>query len=227
MTDTAPSGIAILEGFEALEPEARRLAESQARPVSASAGQVLFRAGGPCQAYLVVEEGVVRVQKTAASGREIVLYRVEAGQTCVLTTACLLGRRDYDAEGIAETDIRALALPVPAFESLMAGSAAFRRFVFQSYASRVSDLLLLIEEVAFGRIDARLAQCLLARQDGAGRIAATHQELAVELGTAREVVSRQLKEFERQGWVRLARGRLDLVQPRALAGLAESKDSAR
>jgi CRP/FNR family transcriptional regulator len=227
MTDPVPSWIESIEGLSALEPEARRQAEAQARPIRAPAGQVLFRAGGPCQAYLVVQDGVVRVQKTAASGREIVLYRVEAGQTCVLTTACLLGRRDYDAEGIAETDLRAIALPVPAFDALMAGSAAFRRFVFQSYASRVSDLLLLIEEVAFGRIDVRLAQCLLARRDDGGRVAATHQELAVELGTAREVVSRQLKEFERQGWVRLARGRLDLVKPQALAGLAESRDASR
>jgi CRP/FNR family transcriptional regulator len=189
------------------------------QPVTAPAGTRLFGEGSPCQAYLIVLKGTVRVQKVGENGREIVLYRVEAGETCVVTTACLMSQADYDAEGIAETDIEARALPMGGFKELLAQSAAFRDFVFKAYATRISSLLMLIEEVAFGRIDQRLAACLVERSQATGEIEATHQDLAVELGTAREVVSRQLKEFERQGFVKLGRGQIAVLKPRLLESL--------
>lgn len=189
--------------------------------ISAPAGTRLFGEGSACQAYLILLSGQVRVQKVGENGREIVLYRVEPGETCVVTTACLMSQTDYDAEGVAETDIEARALPMGGFRELLAQSEAFRDFVFKAYASRISSLLMLIEEVAFGRIDQRLAACLVARASGKNDVEATHQELAVELGTAREVVSRQLKEFERQGWLRLARGQVTLVNIKPLESLAE------
>lgn len=142
----------------------------------------------------------MRIQKVGENGREIVLYRIAPGDICIVTTACLMSDLDYDAEGVAETDIEAQALPIAGFRELLAKSASFREFVFKTYGTRISTLLLLIEEVAFGRIDQRLASCLLKRARGGAEVKATHQELAVELRTAREVVSRQLKEFERRGW---------------------------
>ena len=201
----------------ALEPEAARLFAA-ARQVDIPAGTVLFQDGSPCGNYVLVIEGSIRVQKVAENGREIVLYRVEGGQSCVLTTNCLIGGENYAAEGIAENAVTALVLPAMAFRALLASSDVFRSFVFSAYASRMSDLLLLIEEVAFGRIDARLAAWLAER--GGGELKATHQEIAVELGTAREVVSRQLKEFERRGWVALGRGRLAVQNIKALSALA-------
>lgn len=201
---------------EATKTRLDRLSQSIAAPM----GTRLFGEGSACQAYLILLSGQVRVQKVGENGREIVLYRVEPGETCVVTTACLMSQTDYDAEGIAETDIEARALPVGGFRELLAQSEAFRDFVFKAYATRISTLLMLIEEVAFGRIDQRLAACLLARAGGKGEIEATHQELAVELGSAREVISRQLKEFERQGWLRLARGQVTLIKPKSLENLA-------
>lgn len=203
-----------------LDAESARILEQGFRPVDIPAGTVLFRDGGDCANYLLVQEGAVRVQKVAENGREIVLYRVERGQSCVLTTNCLLGGGGlYAAEGIAETAVRALVLPASVFRSLLGASAEFRDFIFSVYAARIADLLMLIEEVAFGRIDMRLAQCLLDHATAENAVLATHQELAVELGTAREVVSRQLKDFERRGWLALFRGRVELIRSDALQRL--------
>jgi CRP/FNR family transcriptional regulator len=160
-----------------------------------------------------VLEGSVRVQKLAENGREITLYRVESGGSCVLTTSCLLARERYPAEGITETEVIAAMIPLALFEKALDTSAGFRRFVFSTYAQRISHLILLVEEVAFGRIDERLAQCLLEMREVDNTVEATHQVLAAELGTAREVISRQLKEFERRGWIALQRGRIEILQP--------------
>jgi CRP/FNR family transcriptional regulator len=204
----------ILSRLPGLDPDAGALFESSVRTVRVPAGTILFRDGAACTHFVLVTEGSVRVHKTSEGGREIVLYRVESGQSCVLTTNCLIASRAYEAEGVAETDVEMLLLPAPVFRRLLAQSEAFRDFVFSAYAVRLASLLLLVEEVAFGRIDLRLAGWLAAR--ASGPIHSTHQEIAVELGTAREVVSRQLKEFERRGWVALGRG---LIEPRNAAAL--------
>lgn len=212
--------IAAFPALAKLDDDATRALAAAARTPTIPAGTVLFQEGSECPSYVLVLEGSIRVQKVSESGREIVLYRVERGQSCVLTTNCLIARRDYSAEGMAETDVKALVLPAATFRGLLARSEVFRDFVLASYAERISGLLMLIEEVAFGRVDMRLA-AWLAQRAAAGSVRMTHQEIAVELGTAREVVSRQLKEFERRGWVALFRGRVDLLQPRALAALSE------
>lgn len=216
---------AIREAFPDLahmEEEGLRIFHDALRLTNVPAGTVLFSEGAECEVYVLVLEGSVRVQKTSESGREIVLYRVERGQTCVLTTACLMTSTEYGAEGVAETPVKAAVLSASAFQALLDVSPVFRRFVFTVYAGRIADLLMLIEEVAFGRVDMRLAQTLLAhaRRDGSGAtVTTTHQSLATELGTAREVVSRQLKEFERRGWVALSRGRIVIRDEAALRAL--------
>lgn len=187
------------------------------------AGSLLFGPGKAPDHMLMLLEGTVRVQKQGESGREIVLYRVNAGDSCVMTSACLLTfDGGINAEGVAETDIRAVAIPRAEFDDLMATSPEFRNFVFSAYSKRISDLFFIIDEIAFRRLDIRLARKLLDLKDGDGAVAATHQELAAELGTAREVVTRQLQEFQRRGWVRLARGVVNLVKPGELQGLAVS-----
>jgi CRP/FNR family transcriptional regulator len=181
-------------------------------------GVTVYREGDACENFFLVLDGSVRVQKLSESGREIVLYRVEAGQSCVLTTTCLLAHERYAAEGITETEVRAVSIPLARFHEALARSPGFRDFVFTSYGVRISDLILLVEEVAFGRIDLRLAQLLLDQAKGE-LLEATHQQLAAELGTAREVISRQLKEFERRGWVQLGRGRIQVLDRDGLAAL--------
>ncbi|ARJ64236.1 Crp/Fnr family transcriptional regulator [Magnetospirillum sp. ME-1] len=199
-----------------LDDATRERLRAISRRAALPAGTKVFGEGSPCQAYLILLAGEVRVQKVAESGREIVLYRVGAGETCIVTTACLMSGVDYDAEGVAESDVTAQVLPAPAFRELLGRSESFRDFVFRAYGTRISSLLMLIDEVAFGRMDRRLAACLLARAKGTGTVTATHQDLAVELGSAREVVSRLLKDFERRGWVALARGSVTLLDAAAL-----------
>jgi CRP/FNR family transcriptional regulator, anaerobic regulatory protein len=182
-------------------------------------GTVLFRDGDVCQGYVFVLKGSVRVQKMDPEGREIVLYRVEDGQTCMLTTACLLGGREYPAEGVAEDDTELALLSPKRLDALLADTA-FRRFVLSMISERVADLMALIEDVAFGRMDVRLARRLLELANGSGSVRLTHQQLATELGTAREVVSRLLKDFERRGLVELRRGSILLPELQGLSDLA-------
>lgn len=203
----------------AIQDGAWLAALQQARLVQLPAGVRIFGEGDSCQNYLLVLDGVVRVQKLSASGREILLYRVRGGESCVLTTTSLLADRTYKAEAYTETQVKALALPAAAFSRALEGSPSFRRFALESYGERLADLLMLIDAIAFGRLDARLAQRLLDLADADGRLEVKHQDLARELGTAREVVSRSLKEFEHAGWVNLKRGRIEILQRRALMDL--------
>lgn len=205
----------------ALDADSRRTLQARAAAVELPAGVTVFRGGDECQNYLLVLEGSVRVQMTAKSGREIVLYRVDAGETCVLTTACLLSHQAYSAEAITETPVRAVAIPASVFNDLLSKSPALRGFVFEAFGTRISDLMLLVEEVAFGRLDIRLARLLRERADAGGNLDMTHQALAVELGTAREVVSRQLKEFERKGAISIARGHISVLRRDILDTYAE------
>jgi CRP/FNR family transcriptional regulator, anaerobic regulatory protein len=192
---------------------------AHAKAVNLPAGAHVFDPGQPATAFLVVTSGRVRVQLTAENGREIMLYRVEAGQSCVLTTSSLMDSEAYAAEAICETDVEALALPHHAFSHLIDSSPAFRQAVLAAYAARVTDLILTIEETRLRRIDVRLAEALLARGSG-GTITATHHDLAAELGTAREVISRTLKRFERSGAIALGRGVIEVRDLDMLSNLS-------
>ncbi len=182
---------------------------------------VVFRDGDPCHNYLLVTEGSVRVQKISESGKEIVLYRVEAGQSCVLTTSCLLADDRYLAEAITETEVKAVVIPGAPFHDALAHSPGFRRFVFHAYGRRMATLMALVEALAFERMDTRLARRLLDKSAEQREIIVTHHELAADLGSAREVISRLLKDFEHHGWIRLHRGRIEILDPGALQRIEE------
>jgi CRP/FNR family transcriptional regulator len=184
-------------------------------------GSRIFGPGQAPENFLLLIDGTIRVQQVSESGREIVLYRVSAGESCALTTACLMGYEEYLAEGIAETAVRAVAIPRSLFDELIASSREFRRFVFTAFSRRVTDLFRIIEEVAFARIDVRLAQRLLKMAHDKNRVSATHQDFANELGSAREVISRQIQEFQRRGWIKATRGEIELTDKAALARLAQ------
>ena len=197
----------------------------KANVITVPKGTTLFRDGDACGGYVLVIEGSVRVQKTDPQGREIVLYRVEEGQTCMLTTTCLLAQQYYPAEGIAENETKLCLLPVAEFNHALASSEGFRRFVMATIGKRISDLMLLIEDVAFGRMDQRLARLLISRAgyEKSTTLAYTHQGLATELGTAREVVSRILKDFEKRNLVELRRGEVEVLDVTALDVLARDE----
>ena len=207
-------------GLTGVSDEVSRLLDKRAQSIKLGRGTEIFGPGNPAENLLLLVSGTVRVQQLSEAGREIVLYRVHAGESCVLTTACLLAFEDYSAEGIAETDIEAILIPRDAFDALMSLSKEFRAFVFGAYSKRITDLFMVIEEIAFKRMDIRVADKLLELMDVQNMLHLTHQQLAIELGTAREVVSRQLKEFERRGWLNISRGVIELRDLDAIGRLA-------
>jgi CRP/FNR family transcriptional regulator, anaerobic regulatory protein len=187
--------------------------------VGVPAGAVVFDEQQECSGFPFVAEGSIRVVKAARSGREMVLYRVTPGAACIVTAGCLLGNTRYNARGVAETATTLALLPAAAFDVLLA-EEPFRRYVFALFSQRIAALMQRVEEVAFQRLDQRLA-ALLAQ--GPPHLQATHQRLADELGSARENVSRILKNFADQGLIALHRERIEVLDR---AGLAVRADQA-
>lgn len=181
--------------------------------VQVPAGTLLFDTGAPCQTLPLVLEGSIRVSKRSEGGREIGLYRVLPGEICIVTLSCLLGGDDYPATGVAVEPLHLATLPRPTFLHLMEAHAPFRHMLFHLYGERIASLMQLVEEVAFHRLDERLAAWLVERGP---HIALSHQAIAQELGSVREIVSRLLKQFEEHGWVRLERGHVEVLDPVAL-----------
>ena len=182
-----------------------------AHTVTVQAQEFVFHMGAPCHSYLLSVDGTLRVQLTAKSGREVTLYRVQPGGSCILTTSCLLSGERYPAEAIAETEVTALAIEHQGFQKSLDESADFRRFVFTNFSRRLADTIHRMEEITFTSIDKRLAGVLLDSETTESLANITHHALAVELGTAREVVSRHLKRFESNGWINLGRGEIEIT----------------
>lgn len=209
-------------GLKALPAEIRADLVAGSNVVSLPAGTTVFAPGQSADNLLLLLDGTVRVQQRSETGREVFLYRVHAGESCVLTTACMLAFEEYSADGIAETDVTAVAIPRATFDDLVARSAVFRQFVFTAYSRRITDLFTLIDDIVFQRMDVRLAARLLELADAGQVVRATHATLGTELGTAREVISRTLAEFQRRGWVEQSRGELRLIGRAGLERLVRS-----
>ena len=158
-------------GLSGISQTVSAVLDTSARISTIKQGAVLFGPGSPANNLLLLVSGTVRVQQLSESGREIVLYRVHSGESCVLTTACLLAFENYSAEGIAETDLEAVLVPRDGFDELMSISREFRAFVFEAYSKRITDLFLVIEEIAFKRMDVRLAERADRTQGRPGRVA--------------------------------------------------------
>lgn len=182
-------------------------------------GKVLFRPGDEVTGFVLVVAGRVDVYMTGPTGREILLYSVTPGETCVQTTLGLLGEEDYSGEAVAETDIEIVVIPKALFMELLELSVAFRTFVFHAFASRLRSIMQVLERVAFIKVEERLASALLERSDETGLVHNTHQELATAIGSAREVVSRRLELFGKKGLVTLERGNIQITNRSGLARL--------
>ncbi|WP_088287046.1 Crp/Fnr family transcriptional regulator [Ideonella sp. A 288] len=179
-------------------------------------GQLLFEQGAPCRGFPMVLSGEVRVARGTPKGRSLELYRVTPGELCVASTSCLFGHTALVAHGATVADTELVVLTPEAFGRWTAHEP-FRRYVFGIFADRLADLMALAEAVAFQRLDQRLAAALLGH---GAQVLRTHQSLADELGTVREIVTRLLKRFERDGWIALGRERVDIVDAQALRTLA-------
>jgi CRP/FNR family transcriptional regulator len=184
------------------------------------AGTVMFSEHSPCSGFPLVLSGSVRVLQRYPNGREMQLYRVKPGESCLLSGSCLLGSTDYDASGIAESEVELLILPPAEFNALIAEDEVFRRHVFALFGERLAAVLQIVEAVAYQKLDQRLAALLVGKPEGR-EINATHQALADELGSVREIVSRLLRSFEDRGLVELGRERITIVDRAALAALAK------
>ncbi|MBI1339924.1 helix-turn-helix domain-containing protein [bacterium] len=191
-----------------------------ARPLKCDAGAILFRPEDACPGFVIVKGGSIRVSLTAANGREIVLYRVHPGDVCLQTFSCLIEGRKYSAEGIVETDLDAEIISPSDFREKLATDAGFRENIFQAVAHRFADFEQLVEDVALSGFDRRLARALLRLAGSQDVVQATHESLAVETGSGRAVVSRQLGEFSRQALVSLSRGEIRLLNRERLEALA-------
>jgi CRP/FNR family transcriptional regulator len=157
------------------------------------------------------------------NGRELHMYDVEPGESCVMSTGCMLGNMPYRAHGTCMTDVELALIPKPMFDRLMAEHAPFRNEIFVLFSERLSRLMELVEAVGFQRLDQRLAAALLGKGQ---RVEASHEQLAQSLGVSRESVSRQLKHFEERGWVQLGRGVIGILDPRALRLMAGGNAAA-
>ena len=209
----------ILDAYPSLTQLPPRLLariHSELRPVGATDGHELFNVGDNCAALPLLLSGTVRVVKPLPSGRTMPLYKLGPGDFCVLSVSCLLGNVLYPAAGRAAGQVVGAALPKALFRALVDENAGFRNDVFSVFAERLCFLMTLIEEMARTRLDERLADLLIS---GGPVLYATHQTLADELGTAREVVSRILEHFEDNGLVRLRRARVEIVDAQHLARL--------
>ena len=171
----------------------------------------LYAEGDSCQAIVLVLAGAIRVYKIGATGREITLYEIGPGETCILNASCILSGKTYPAYAETLTEANVLLVPSAAFQQILAGSEQMRSFVFTIMSQRLSSVMELVEEVAFGRMDQRLVEYLIERSAD-NRLETTHQKIANDLGTSREVVSRLLKDFEHRQMVSLSRNSIVLLK---------------
>jgi CRP/FNR family transcriptional regulator len=170
-------------------------------------GSFILIEGDECKNIALILSGVVRVYKPAESGREITLYRLGRGDSCVLTASCIFSRSHFPAVAIVEEDIEAAVIPSIVFRSWINRFEVWRNYVFDLLSKRLTEVISTVEEVAFRRMDIRIAEFILNLSETNNEvISITHHDIAMELGTSREVVSRILKHFEYENLIELKRG---------------------
>ena len=181
----------------------------------------LTDSGTSCQAMTFVLEGCIKIFKLSPEGREITLFRVTSGECCIMSAACILSGKPFPAMAVTEEAVTAVVLPGMTFSDFFSRSMALRQYIMGMFADRFEAMAMLVEEVTFNRMDKRLAKFLVQKHQQ-GKLETTHEAIAFELGTAREVVSRLLNEIKKKGYVRLSRGELSIESSEALLSLSES-----
>ncbi len=175
-------------------------------------GALIFDEGAACTNLAIVLSGKVRVFKLSESGREITIYRINEGESCILTISSILSDLKFPATAVVEEDLTALMLPSNVFKELVDIDEKWRNYTFRLVNQRLANVITIVEEVAFGRMDERIAEFLMSKiNDNNYELNITHKQIADELGTHREVVSRILKDFEKAGFIQLARNRIKVL----------------
>jgi CRP/FNR family transcriptional regulator len=183
---------------------------SSGRLVAFKSKTVLYSEGDGCQGIGFLMSGEIRVFKTGVRGREITLYEIFPGETCILNASCILAGRNYPANAAALSGGEALFIPEAVFRRLISEHDDLRKFIFRLFSSRMAAIVELIDEVVFAKMDDRLENYLLEKSEN-DRLNCSHQKIADDLGTSREVVSRLLKDFEKKGRVRLGRNLIEIL----------------
>jgi CRP/FNR family transcriptional regulator, anaerobic regulatory protein len=191
--------------------------QASASVMHLASGTVVFDENQSCQGFPMLLTGSIHVIKAAPSGRELQLYSVDPGESCILTSSCLLGYAKYKARGVAKPDTDLVVFPPATFRKLISVHEPFRNYIFSLFSERLTELMQLVTAVAFQKLDQRLANLLVNKPSP---IHTTHQALADELGSAREIVSRLLKGFAEQGLVKLGREQIEVTDTTALKKIA-------
>lgn len=180
------------------------------------AGRDVFIEGDRVDGIALLISGVVRVYKIGETGREITLYRFGLGESCILTASAILNQNNFPAIASVEQDAEAVMIPAPVFREWVRCHDVWRDFVFDLLSQRLASVILIVDEVAFRRMDVRIAALLLQRSQTQNPIHITHQEIASELGSSREVISRLLEDFSEQGIIRSGRGEVEILDKNGL-----------
>jgi CRP/FNR family transcriptional regulator len=183
-------------------------------------GHDVFVEGDRVDAIALLISGAVRVYKIGETGREITLYRFGRGESCILTANAILSQGTFPAIATVESDAEAVMVPAESFRAWMGRWGLWRDFVFDLLSQRLSSVMAIVEEVAFRRMDTRLANLLVVEGRRTNPLHLTHQEIAAELGSSREVISRILEDFASRGWVRPLRGAVEILDFDSLQSLA-------
>ncbi|HSR21839.1 MAG TPA: Crp/Fnr family transcriptional regulator [Anaerolineales bacterium] len=191
------------------------------------AGRDVFVEGDRVDSIALLIRGVVRVYKMGETGRQITLYRFGDGQSCILTANAILSQKTFPAVATVEREAEAAMVPAQAFRDWVRRHEAWREYVFDLLSARLASVMETVDEVVFRRMDARVAAFLAERADAINPIPVTHQEIAAELGSSREVVSRLLEDLAERGLVRISRGQVDVLDQDALAGRGAKPGSPR
>jgi len=194
------------------------------RVVKLPVGATVFQTGDACTNFYFVQKGSVRVDLITDTGKSVLLYRIGPEETCILSTSCLISEETYSAEAITESEVEAIAVPKSRFEILLNTSPKFRELVFKSFSSRLSVMMAKVDEVSFASLDKRLARRLLELHRQNDLIKITHEQLAADVGSAREVISRKLLGWEKQGVISRGRGSISIDGLASLKKLTELSD---
>jgi CRP/FNR family transcriptional regulator len=180
------------------------------------AGRDVFVEGDRVDGIALLISGVVRVYKIGETGREITLYRFGLGQSCILTANAILSQRSFPAIATVEQEAEAVMIPADAFRDWVRRYDLWREFVFDLLSQRLASVMAIVDEVAFGRMDRRVAALLLNRAQIQNPMRITHQEIAAELGSSREVISRLLEDLASDGLIRAGRGTIEILDHESL-----------
>jgi len=226
------SSLGRLQELSSIYPELAKINDplwvetiEQAKAMTVEPDTTLFSGSATCNNFMLILEGTIRIYQTAPDGREITLYRVEAGDLCILSLNSLLKKKSFNAIAVTESPVKALALSSDNFKNMMNSSQMFREYVINILTERLCETIYMVQDTAFNHLNMRLA-CMLGslfERNKGKALKVTHQEIAFELGTTREVISRILKDFERQNCVTLSRGQIQLASADGLKWFSENK----